>query len=81
MTAFSQFIARHANAKTKRYFVRTGEYVSHDNGFATKAQASDFIKLAEAEFGRDWRAGWLFRLRGIEYNLEIVDRQGKAPKL
>jgi hypothetical protein len=81
MMAFSKFIERHANAKPRRYFVRTGAHTCFENGFSNKDQAAQFIKEAQAEYGLDWRVGWLFRLRGIVYDLEIVDRAGNAPKV
>jgi hypothetical protein len=61
-----------------RWFVRQGGkngQVELGKGFASKKQASEWIN----DFGGklDWRAGFVFRLKGDTVDSEIVDRAGK----
>jgi len=61
--------------KRRQLFVKRGSTVWHDRGFSSKFEADSWIN----NFGRalDWRAGFIFRLRGDDTDIEIVDRQGK----
>lgn len=60
--------------KRRRLFVKRGSIVWQDRGFSSKSEADNWIN----NFGRalDWRAGFVFRLRGDDTDIEIVDRQG-----
>jgi hypothetical protein len=57
-----------------RWFVKRGPKIVLSRGFASKADASAWI----AELGErlDWRAGFVFRLRGDNTDMEIVNRHG-----
>lgn len=62
-------------AKRKRWFVKRGDVVlMNAGGFASKSEASDWIN----SFGwkLDWRSGYLFRLKGDDVAMSIVDRKG-----
>lgn len=61
--------------KGARWFVRCGATTKFTKGFRTKREASDWIGALE---GLDWRVGFLFRLRGDDHNVEIVDRKGRS---
>lgn len=60
--------------KRCRWFVRRGSKTVFTKGFRSKTEASNWID----DFGRrlDWRVGFLFRLRGDDEDIEIVDRAG-----
>lgn len=64
--------------KRCRWFVRRGATTRFDRGFRSKDDAGNWI----AAFGSrlDWRVGFLFRLRGDNTDIEIVDRQGNRAK-
>lgn len=73
------------NEPGKRWFVRreeTGDSsiggVVPDAGFASRAGADQWI----IDLGRrvDWRAGFLFHLKGDSKNMRIVDKYGREPK-
>ena len=64
-----------AKEKGCRWFVRYGAATKFNRGFNTKAQASNWIDALE---GLDWRSGFLFRLRGDDYDVQIVDSKGRA---
>jgi hypothetical protein len=58
-----------------KWFVQREGAVDMTRGFSSKASADAWIK----GFGRrlDWRAGYVFRLRGDTAEMTIVDRNGK----
>lgn len=62
-------------AKGTRWFVKYGATTKYNRGFKTKDQAREWIDALE---GIDWRVGFLFRLRGDDYNVEVVDRMGRS---
>ena len=57
-----------------RWFVRQGSITRLDRGFRSKEEASAWID--SFDFRLDWRVGFLFRLRGDNADIEIVDRYG-----
>ena len=57
-----------------RWFVRRGATTRFDRGFRSKGDASNWINAFGSRL--DWRVGFLFRLRGDDADIEIVDRQG-----
>jgi hypothetical protein len=61
-----------------RWFVRRGEMTNLTRGFRSKDEASAWVN----SFGRrlDWRAGYVFRLRGDGVEMSIVDRHSKVAK-
>jgi hypothetical protein len=61
-----------------RLFVKRGDTVDFTRGFSSKDAANTWI----TELGRrlDWRAGYVFRLRGDTSDMHIVDRQGVTIK-
>jgi hypothetical protein len=61
-----------------RLFLKRGDAVDFTRGFSSKAAASEWI----ANMGRrlDWRAGFVFRLRGDTVEMHIVDRNGATVK-
>lgn len=61
-----------------RWFVRRSATTRFDRGFRSKGDASNWI----AAFGSrlDWRVGFLFRLRGDNADIEIIDRQGNRAR-
>jgi hypothetical protein len=60
-------------AKAKLSLKRGGDVIA-DRGFGSKKEAHLWIE----SMGRrlDWRAGYIFRLRGLNQDLEIIDREG-----
>lgn len=61
-----------------RWFIKNGDNVRYDRGFRSKAEADAWI----ADLGRalDWRAGFVFRLRGGTADISVVDRNGVLAK-
>jgi hypothetical protein len=61
-----------------RWFIKRGDTVEFSRGFSSKGAASEWI----ANLGRrlDWRAGFVFRLRGDNVDMFIVDRDGVTAK-
>lgn len=60
--------------KRCRWFVRRGASTRFDRGFPSKSDASNWIDAFGSRL--DWRAGFLFRLRGDDTDIEIIDRAG-----
>ena len=61
-----------------RWFVRYGARTWFDRGFRSKEQASQWIEeLGESV---DWRVGYMFRLKGHEFDASIVNRRGEVCK-
>lgn len=58
----------------KRWFVRRGATTKFDCGFPSKADASNWINGLGSRL--DWRTGFMFRLRGDDQDIFIVDRFG-----
>lgn len=58
-----------------KWFVQRNGAADMSRGFSSKASADAWI----TDFGRrlDWRAGYVFRLRGDTAEMIIVDRNGK----
>jgi hypothetical protein len=66
--------------KGARWFLKQGENtLSLDKGFKSKDNASLWVE----SLGRslDWRAGYVFRLRGGKEDLKIVSRDGNLAKV
>ena len=57
-----------------RWFVRRGSEVNLNRGFRSKNEASAWIN--NFAYRLDWRAGFVFRLRGDNVDMAIVDRRG-----
>lgn len=57
-----------------KWFLKRGENTELSRGFSSKDAASEWIN----GLGRrlDWRAGFVFRLRGENVDMSIVDRNG-----
>jgi len=73
------------NEPRKRWFVRSESTsdgsqgtVIGNKGFASKESASQWID--NLGWRLDWRAGFLFHIKGSRCNLRIVDRHGREPK-
>lgn len=64
--------------KRARWFLQKGTSISMVKGFSSKENASLWIE----SLGRkvDWRAGYIFRLRGGSEDYQIVNRDGKCAK-
>jgi hypothetical protein len=62
-----------------RWFLRYGPRTYFDSrGFRTKDEASAWIASHGDRI--DWRAGFVFRLRGAEHDCAIVSRKGVEAK-
>jgi hypothetical protein len=61
-----------------RWFIKHGATTRYDRGFRSKAQADAWISA----FGKDidWRAGFVFRLKGLNADISVVDRKGQLAK-
>lgn len=61
-----------------RWFVKHGATTRYDRGFRSKVEADAWINA----FGHhlDWRAGYVFRLKGGQYDISVIDRQGQLAK-
>lgn len=59
--------------KGARWFVRYGPTTKFTRGFRTKAEASRWINELDH---LDWRVGYMFRLKGDEYEVCVVSRKG-----
>lgn len=62
-----------------RWFVRRGAKTRFDRGFRSKAEVSAWIEAMGRRL--EWRAGFVFRLRGDTMDIEIVDRLGVVAKV
>lgn len=62
------------SVKGCRWFLRVGATTTFSKGFKSKATASQWI--SSLGYKLDWRAGYIFRAKGSEYDCEIVDRRG-----
>ncbi len=62
-----------------RWFIRRGATTWFNRGFKTKASADEWIKSHGQDL--DWRAGFMFALRGDPRNVLIVDKNGRSPKV
>ncbi|WP_018079351.1 hypothetical protein [Thiobacillus denitrificans] len=61
-----------------RWFIKRGATTWFNRGFRTKALADAWIK--DHGHALDWRAGYVFRLRGDACDVEIVDRHGNVAR-
>ena len=59
-----------------RWFVRRGATTKFNRGFRTKVEADGWINAFGCRL--DWRAGYVFRLRGEDVDMAIVDRRGEV---
>ena len=57
-----------------RWFVRRGASTKFNRGFRSKNEADTWIN--SMGYRLDWRAGYVFRLRGDDVDMAIVDRRG-----
>lgn len=57
-----------------KWFLKRGESVELSRGFSSKSAASEWINALGRRL--DWRAGFVFRLRGEKVDMSIVDRNG-----
>lgn len=64
--------------KGRRLFVKYGDKVWSDRGFRSKKEAGEWIDSHWRVM--DWRAEFVFRLRGDATDIEIVDRKGRRAK-
>ncbi|MEJ6003866.1 hypothetical protein [Paucibacter soli] len=58
-----------------RLFVQVGGVPRWDKCFPSKAVASAWIDSHGSDL--DWRVGFLFRLKGLDRDIEIVDSAGR----
>lgn len=68
-----------AVAARPKWFVQIEGCPQWGMGFASKRSASEWIDAHGARL--DWRAGFCFRLRGINVDIEIVDRLGAPARV
>lgn len=61
-----------------RWFIRRGPTTWFNRGFRTKERASAWISSHGDAL--DWRAGYVFRLRGDARDIAIVDRSGNVAR-
>lgn len=62
-----------------RWFLERQSQVYTAGGFRSKSEASDWIdSLGRSRL--DWRAGFVFKLRGDVGEMKIVDRHGVVAK-
>lgn len=61
-----------------RWFLKRGPKTVLTRGFASKSDASAWINSLGPRL--DWRAGFVFRLRGDSMDMEIVNRHGTVAK-
>lgn len=61
-----------------RWFIQRGATTWFNRGFRTKARANAWISMHGNAL--DWRAGYLFRLRGDSRDVKIVDRHGNVAR-
>lgn len=71
-------ISRAQKGDGLRYFIRRGATTWYSVGFRTKHDAGLWIDSHGDAL--DWRAGYLFRLRGDARDVQIVTRKGEALK-
>ncbi len=64
--------------KGLRWFLAVDGSIVEGHGFTSKTAASEWI-YAFGEY-LDWRAGFVFRIKGLNVNLEIVDKTGKRAR-
>jgi hypothetical protein len=68
------------SSQIHRVFLKVGDHIIKTKGFGSKALASSWIySFQEGNHGLrlDWRVGGLFRLRGYEIDLQMVNKDGK----
>jgi hypothetical protein len=58
-----------------RWFVKRSATTWFNRGFRSKSDASNWINGHGPAL--DWRSGFVFRLKGCDEDIEIVDRTGK----
>jgi hypothetical protein len=61
--------------KGNRWFVQYGARTYYNKGFRSKAEADEWITSHGR--GIDWRVGYLFRLRGDDCDVRIVNKHGE----
>lgn len=61
-----------------RYFIKRGATTWSSVGFRTKRDASDWINSHGDAL--EWRAGFVFRLRGDGRDVDIVNRRGELAR-
>ncbi|MBK6616345.1 hypothetical protein [Ottowia sp.] len=62
-----------------RYFIKRGSTTWYSVGFKSKSAASAWVDSHGDAL--DWRAGFVFRLRGDARDVLIVNRQGELAKV
>lgn len=63
-----------------RFFLKRNGVFKTSVGFCNKKEASDWINnLTNRDGGSklNWRVGFLFRVKGDEYDMEIVNKKGE----
>ena len=71
-------LAKNANCSGSfriRWFIKYGDETL-DVGFFTKSDVDDWIRKHDIE----WRAGYLFRIKGDNKDLEINNKDGNQPR-
>ncbi len=61
-----------------RYFIKRGATTWYSVGFRSKANASKWIDSHGDAL--EWRAGFVFRLRGDARDVDIVNRKGELAR-
>ncbi|MGE4074923.1 MAG: hypothetical protein AB7F22_05190 [Reyranella sp.] len=63
--------------KGNRWFVQHGARTYYGHGFRSKAEADEWIDAHRRAGLMDWRVGYRFRLRGNNFDVQIVNRHGE----
>lgn len=59
-----------------RNFVHAGDVPVPGAAFPSRLEADEWIMLHRKDL--DWRAGYVFRLKGLRLDIAIVDTHGKT---
>jgi hypothetical protein len=59
-----------------RWLIKYGDAVLENIGFYTKSEVEEWIEKHDLE----WRVAYLFRIKGDDKVIEIIDKNGKQPK-
>jgi len=64
--------------KGGRYFVKSGATTKFNRGFPHKKALDEWFLMLQVVGQLDWRAGSVFRIRGVPSDLVIVNRMGEV---
>lgn len=64
--------------KGNRYFWSYGAHTKYSQGFRSRAEVDEWIRLKQESGKRlDWRAGYCIQWRDEKYSWQLVNRQRK----